>query len=74
MVWLAQFAGFSANIAACLPFFIIIFAPSWLFIVIVDDITNDMAAFNNVVETRNNHSKILKRFGSIVQNHSDAKQ
>lgn len=75
MAWLAQFAGLACIFIVAMTFHGMIFGSSWLFIVIAKDISNDMAAFNQTVETPNdNDVQLQKRFCDIVQLYSNAKQ
>lgn len=80
MAWIGVCAGLAAVIKISIAFFGIIFGSCWLFVVIAKDITNDVAAFNNTVETLKiehidrNRAELLKSFCDIMQNYLDAKQ
>lgn len=77
MAWLGQCAGFTSIVLSALPFFGFIFGSSWLFIVIVQDITKDVATFNSAVDALNVNSdcaELTGRLFDIIQSYSDAKQ
>lgn len=77
MAWLGQCAGVATIIIAVIPFFNIIFASSWLFIKIAEDLTNDVVAFNKdtVEKLKSNYrSKLIKQFLILIEHYSDAKQ
>lgn len=78
MVWLAQCAGVSAVLIISTAIFNIIFGSIWLFIVIAEDLTNDMAAFNNnivkIIQKNHDRDELMGRFREIIQNYTDAKQ
>lgn len=79
VAWSGEFAGFEAGVIIAVPCFNIIFGSSWLFIIIADDITNGVAAFNNSVkilvkDKLNERVQLMKRFCDITRNYSDTKQ
>lgn len=76
MAWLAQLAGLACIFAVATSKFGIIFGSMWLFIVIAQDIQNDMAEFNQTVKTPNDDDceGMAERFRDIVQLYSDAKE
>lgn len=77
VAWLAQCVGVGAIIIAVIPFFNVIFASSWLFIVIVEDLTKDVTAFNQYVVNAlkdSDRSKRIERLHIFIQHYSDAKQ
>lgn len=61
-------------------FFGIVFGSNWLFIVIADDLTNDLVAFNKAVSIQNDSDDdgsdtlTMGRFCVVIQNYMDAKQ
>lgn len=65
-----------ANVTSSAPFYNIVLGSCWLFIVIVEDITNDMAAFNHTVNapTDCDRSELMGRFYDIMQSYSEVKQ
>ena len=74
--WLTQCVGIAATVTACISFFNCVFASCWLFMVIIEDITNDMAAFNNSIETLNDghRADLMDHFCKIIQLYTNAKQ
>lgn len=76
VAWRAQIVGFFALVVSASPFFHIFFGSCWLLNVIVQDLTNDMAAFNNTdeIQNDNNRVKLMKVFCKIIQDYSEAKQ
>lgn len=81
MAWLAQCVGLAGIFANAVILFGIIFGSNWLFIVIAEEITEDLTAFNeNTVQTLKDkinaidRVKLMERFLDIIKIHSDAKQ
>lgn len=77
VAWQAQFFGMLCCMAIAISGFNIIFGSSWLFIVIAEDITNDVAKFNaNTIKITKNcdRAELMERFCYIIQNYSDAKE
>lgn len=77
MAWFSQSAGAASITCANGQFLNLVFGSCWLFIVIAEDITQDVVEFNIVVGTSSantNHTELMKRFCDMVQTHSDAKQ
>lgn len=71
------YAGININ---DLLYFNFAFGSSWLFFVIAEDITNDVATFNNLVKTLKPKNKdrdrvdLMNCFRDIIQNYTNAKQ
>lgn len=62
---------------AVIPFFNIIFGSSWLFYVITEDITNDVAAFNATLKAKNDPgdpAELIERFLNVIQCYAEVKQ
>lgn len=76
VAWSAQFAGITANVISSAPFFNIVLGSCWLFTVMIRDITNDVAAFNDIVQApnRSHRMELTECFCDCIQNYSDAKQ
>lgn len=76
VAWIGQCAGIGAIVLIVIAFFGIVFGSSWLFIVIADDIKNDVAAFNDIVETQKHcdRAMLVKRFRDILKHYLNAKQ
>lgn len=75
--WLAQSAGLAGLTITALTSFNIAFESSWLFIVIAQDITNDLDTFNNTVKTIKNCNgcaELMEHLCHIIQHYTDAKQ
>lgn len=54
-----------------------VFGSSWLFIVIADDIKDDVATFNNTISNEAEDSdpvQATKSFCDIIQSYADAKE
>lgn len=52
-----------------------VFGACWLFIHIAEDITKELSAFNNDIETsKENRVELSKRFCDLIQVYSDANQ
>lgn len=67
------FESIAASTISCLN---IIFGSSWLFVVIVEDITKDTVRFNNDVEAPNQSdcAKSMKDLCVVIGHYSDAKR
>lgn len=77
MAWLLQCAGVVGVTVNVIQFFNTVFGSTWHFIVAVEDISNDMVAFNNAVGTQKDRSdrmELANRFCNIIQHYSDVKQ
>lgn len=80
VAWLTQCVEGASIVATDILFLGIVFGSSWLFIVIAEDITYDVIAFNNLVTTLktedndSDHAELIKRFCDIIQQYMDAKQ
>lgn len=74
VAWLSQVFGGFAVFSAITPFYSLIFASEWLFIVIADSITKELNAFNHRKITNKNHKEMMHRFCDIIQLYSHAKQ
>lgn len=78
MAWLGQCAGTLPIMISTTVFFNIIFGSCLLFIVIAEDIANDVAAFNNTIQTLKNRdgdrAKVMGHFCDIVQQYADVNQ
>lgn len=60
-----------------MSFFSIIYGSNWIFIVIAEDITNDVTAFNDStakVPKDSDRAELMEHFCNIVQCYLDAKQ
>lgn len=58
-----------------LQFLNLVFGSCWLFIHIAKDITRDLVAFNDDIESPNqNRVELTTRFNDLVQIYTDAKQ
>lgn len=69
--------GVAALIKTTIPFYSMVFGSSWLFIVIADDIADDIAAFNNTISNSKDSDRddeTKKTFGDFIQSYADAKQ
>lgn len=73
VAWFAQLAATVAIANFGIGFFNIVFASSWLFIVIAEDLTSDMNAFNNTIESLR-RTELMIRFYNIVKSYSVAKR
>lgn len=75
---LAEAVAFSAVCVGVIPVLSLVFASSWLFIIIADDdITHKLAAFSNDVQISHEHYQeelMRRRFCDIIQLYSNAKQ
>lgn len=76
VAWLAQFAAHIALNTSVIPFFIQMFSTSWLFASIIDDLTNELVAFNNDIKTSRGkkHEKLKQDFCKIIRLYSHAKE
>lgn len=77
MAWFGQCTGNGGIIANGIVFFNIVFGSSLLFNVIAEDITKDLAAFNdstNEPMEDEDRAELTERFCNIIQHYSDAKQ
>lgn len=76
MAWLGECAGVGSFIIVSIPFFNLVCGSCWIFIVIADDITSDVAGFNDTVEILDDSDRTesVKRIRDIIQNYSDAKE
>lgn len=76
VAWLSEITGCFATCAVEIPFNSLIFASSWLFIAINDDLTRELVAFNVDLETlnKNGYLEFVRRFCDIIQLSSDAKE
>lgn len=80
VAWSGECAGVTAVTITVIPFFGMIFASNWLFIVIVEDMTGDVTTFNNIIKMRkdkdiaSDHVELVERFSNIVQHNTDTKQ
>lgn len=76
VAWFSQTVACTAIIVADIPFFTLIFASSWLFIIITGDLKQELAIFNNEVKTFdgcNGYVDLMRRFCGIAQCYTDAK-
>lgn len=76
VAWLSEISGCFATYAVEIPLNSLIFASSWLLITINDDLTQELAAFNDDLKTLNksDHLELVRRFCDIIQLYSDAKE
>ena len=77
VIWLAEFIGVFVVYLIVTPFFCLIFASSSFFLMIIDDMTHDLAAFvDNDVKTSDEYDcdDMAQHFRDIVQLYSDEKQ
>lgn len=74
--WLSEVTGCFATYAVAIPLNGFIFASSWLFIAINDDLTEELATFNTDLGTlnENGYLDLMQRFCDIIQLYSDAKE
>lgn len=76
MAWVGQCAGVGTIITIPITFFNTVFGSKWLFMVIAEDITNDLAAFNSDTVKKLNESNragSMTRFCAIIQLYTNAK-
>lgn len=77
VVWISQCAGIVAAGTTATLFFDMIFGSCWLFIVIAQDITDDVIAFNktvNAIENTERIAKLMEEFSDLITYYLDAKQ
>lgn len=75
VAWLGQCTGIGSVVITVASLFGIVFGSNWLFIVMADDVTNDLVAFNNTVSIQNDSdTRMMEQFCVIIQNYMDAKQ
>lgn len=77
VAWLAQSAGLSVLASIIIHFLNLVFGSCWLFIFIVEDVTQDVVAFNiaaKAVVSNGNGTELTNRFCDTVQIYSDAKR
>lgn len=77
LAWVAQSAGLASIMITVTLIIGIIFGSCWLFVAIAEDITNDMTAFNRIVETlkyKNDCAELIDRFCDVIQIYTEAKQ
>lgn len=80
VAWLGQFAGSVACLITVVLCFDIVFGSSWLFIVIAEDITNDVTAFNSIVKLLkhkakiSNRTRLMRQLIDVIRVYTDAKQ
>lgn len=74
--WFIQFAANLTLNLSVIPLFSQMFASSWLFITITDDITLELTTFNNNIKafSGENRVRLVQRFSVSIQLYSDAKQ
>lgn len=76
VAWIGQCAGVGTIITIPITFFNTVFGSKWLFMVIAEDITSDLTAFNNDVDkmqTISHRAESIQRFCTIIQLYTDAK-
>lgn len=81
LAWLSEICALLAASAVIIPVLSVIFASSWLFIIIADDdLTRKLAVFNNNVKALHEngrgrgHKELMQHFCGIVQLHLDSKE
>lgn len=80
MAWVIQCVEGASIVTTDILFLGIVFGSSWQFIVIAEDITNDLGAFNNAVkclkdeDKDKDHAELIKRCCDVIQYYADAKQ
>lgn len=74
VAWFFQCTGATSAHLAIVPVSILIVASSWLFVTIADEMTQELAAFNNDVKKPHGHVGMKRQFCEIIQIHSDAKE
>lgn len=77
MVWLAQCVGFASVVVIIIPSLNIIFGSCWLFIVIAEDITNDLITFNIKIKKAPRYSdcaELVESLCVVIRLYSDAKR
>lgn len=74
--WFSQTAACTAIIVADIPYFTLIFASSWLFVTIADDLTQELAAWNNDIRASDglvDHDGLVHHFCDMVRCYTEAK-
>lgn len=74
LAWFVQSAGLVMSILLLNKLPNKFFGPCWLSIVMADDNTKDLAAFNKDVEANANRLAWMKRFREIIQLYSEGKE
>lgn len=75
VAFFCQYIGSACIMTGYIQFFSLLFGSFWLFIVIADDMTNELATLNNIVKTTNgNRMELMKRFCHIIQTYADAQE
>lgn len=76
VAWIGHFTGGAAVLLIAIQCFGIVFGSCWIFIVIANDITNDMATVNKIVKIHEDidSADLMKRFCNLIQEYSGAKQ
>lgn len=70
-----QTAGSTFIVTSHVQFLSLIFGSFWLFIVIAEEMANELATFNAIIGTsKRNRSELMKRFCHIIQTYTDAQQ
>lgn len=72
VAWFSQTLACTAIILADIPYFTLIFASSWLFVVMTGDLKQELAAYKIDINTFDEAESVC-RFCSIVQSYTDAK-
>lgn len=75
MAYLVQCLGNIALATVHIQFLNLVLGSFWLFVVIAEDIANDLAEFNLIVRICDrNRTELMKRFCGIVKIYADAQQ
>lgn len=76
VAWFGQTIACGCIILADIPYFTLIFASSWIFIVFTGDLRQELATFNNDIITFDGHcdAESVRRFCNLVQFYTDAKR
>lgn len=76
LAWLNQFLGASAGFLSITPLYSLIFASSWLFITLADDLRQELVTFNVIVKISNgnDHDEIVQRFFNVIRLYTDVRE
>ena len=75
VAWLTEASGAVGVFTTCTLVFMFMFDSCQLFVFIAEDITNELADFNDAVKKPNaNHEELMDRLSNSLQAYSDAKE